>query len=106
MGSELAFARPDDETLEVRLAGEWLLAAARPSPQDVARELERRPARRVRISAQGVGSRDTGLLTFVHAVLVASGSASAAGRATTSAVVTGIVAIVCADGLAAVLTHV
>jgi phospholipid/cholesterol/gamma-HCH transport system permease protein len=71
MGSELGFARPDDETLEVRLAGDWLLAAARPSPQDVARELASRPAKRVRISAQGVGAWDTGLLTFVQDVLAA-----------------------------------
>ena len=36
--------------------------------------------------------------------LRASGSASAVGQAATSAVVTGIVAIVCADGVFAVLT--
>jgi len=71
MGSELAFARPDDETLEVRLAGDWLLCSARPSPLAVDRELASRPARRVRISAQDVGAWDTGLLSFVHAVLAA-----------------------------------
>jgi len=68
MGSELAFARPDEQTLEVRLGGDWLLASARPSPADVARELEARPARRVRLSAPELTSWDSGLLTFVQAV--------------------------------------
>src|SRR5262245_23557703 len=68
MASELAFGRPDDQTLEVRLAGDWLLSGPRPSPQDVARELQARPARRVRLSAQGVASWDSGLLTFLQAV--------------------------------------
>ncbi len=69
MGSELAFARPDDQTLEVRLAGDWLLAGARPSAQDVARELEARPAKSVRLSAQDVSTWDSGMLTFLRTVL-------------------------------------
>jgi phospholipid/cholesterol/gamma-HCH transport system permease protein len=71
MGSEIAFARPDDQTLEVRLAGDWLLEAERPSALEVARELQARPAKRVRLQAQGIGAWDSGLLTFVHAVLTA-----------------------------------
>src|SRR5262245_49435914 len=71
MGSELAFARPDDQTLEVRLAGDWTLAGARPSPQDVARELQTKPARRLRLSADGMGRWDSGLLTFLQGVVAA-----------------------------------
>src|SRR6186713_227864 len=71
MGSELAFARPDDQTLELRLAGDWVLAAARPSPAEVARELQARPARRLRFAAQGVANWDSGLLTFLQAVVAA-----------------------------------
>src|SRR5262249_45091816 len=63
--------RPDDETLEVRLAGDWLLAMARPSAQDVTREIEARPTKLVRLLARDVGAWDTGMLTFVHAVLAA-----------------------------------
>jgi phospholipid/cholesterol/gamma-HCH transport system permease protein len=69
MGSELAFARPDQQTLELRLGGDWLLAGARPSPQDVARELQSRPAQRLRFAAQGVASWDSGLLVFLQDVL-------------------------------------
>ena len=78
MGSELAFARPDEQTLEVRLRGDWCLQAARPSPRDVALELEARPARRVRLAAREVTSWDTGLLTFVQAVEVECRSRSVA----------------------------
>jgi phospholipid/cholesterol/gamma-HCH transport system permease protein len=69
MVCELAFARPDAQTLEVRLAGDWLLSADRPSPKDVARELHARPASKLRIAARDVGAWDSGLLTFVLAVL-------------------------------------
>src|SRR5688572_3629364 len=75
MDSAIAFARPDDQTLEVRLAGDWLLGADRPSPGEVARELEARPARRVLISAEKVGAWDSGLLTFVSGLLAASEAA-------------------------------
>jgi phospholipid/cholesterol/gamma-HCH transport system permease protein len=71
MGSEIAFARPDDQTLEVRLAGDWLLAGERPSALMVVLELELRPARRVKLLAQDVGAWDSGLLTFVRALVSA-----------------------------------
>src|SRR5689334_533759 len=71
MASELAFGRPDDQTLELRLAGDWLLSGPRPSPQDVARELQARPARRLRFSAGAIARWDSGLLTFLQAVQAA-----------------------------------
>jgi len=76
MGSEFSFDRPDDETLEVRLAGDWLLATARPSAQDVTREIEARPTKLVRFQAQDVAAWDSGILTFVSAVLAACSARS------------------------------
>jgi len=69
MGSEIAFARPDEETLEVRLAGDWVLAGGLPSALMVVLELELRPAQRVRILTQDVGAWDSGLLAFVRALV-------------------------------------
>src|SRR5262245_44250925 len=71
MSGELAFARPDEQTLEVRVAGDWLLGAERPSAHLVERELEAQPAQRVRLLARDVGSWDSGLLIFVRDVLEA-----------------------------------
>jgi phospholipid/cholesterol/gamma-HCH transport system permease protein len=71
MESVIAFVRPDDRTLEVRLAGDWLLAGPRPSVLMVVLELGVRPAQRVQILAQDVGEWDSGLLTFVRAVFSA-----------------------------------
>ncbi len=76
--SEVAFARPDERTLEVRLAGDWLLALARPSAADVARELDARPTERLRFRADGVRAWDSGLLTFLRAVLAACRARSVA----------------------------
>jgi phospholipid/cholesterol/gamma-HCH transport system permease protein len=71
MESAFAFARPDEQTLEVRLAGDWLLAKARPSAQEVAREIDARPTKVVKLSAQDVGAWDSSIVTFVRAVVEA-----------------------------------
>jgi phospholipid/cholesterol/gamma-HCH transport system permease protein len=76
MDSAFAFARPDERTLEVRLAGDWVLARARPSAEDVVRELDAMPAGTVRLLGQEVGEWDSSIVTFVRAVVEACGGRS------------------------------
>jgi phospholipid/cholesterol/gamma-HCH transport system permease protein len=78
MESAFALARPDDQTLEVRLAGDWILAGARPSAQDVAREIEARPPKLVRLLAQDIGDWDSSIVTFARSVLASCGDRSIA----------------------------
>jgi phospholipid/cholesterol/gamma-HCH transport system permease protein len=71
MESAFAFTRPDEQTLEVRLAGDWLLVKSRPSVQDVAREIDARPTKVVKLSANDVGAWDSSIVTFVRAIVEA-----------------------------------
>lgn len=66
----LAFARPDDRTLLLRLTGSWTLQDKLPSPEEVKRALGAdgpRPSR-LAFDAAGLGRWDSGLLTFLLAV--------------------------------------
>ena len=66
---DLAFARPDEGTLVVRLAGAWRMHRGLPSADAVARELTSRPARRVAFDTGALSSWDSGLLTFLGQVI-------------------------------------
>jgi phospholipid/cholesterol/gamma-HCH transport system permease protein len=66
---DLAFARPDEGTLVVRLAGAWRMHRGLPSVDAVASELTSHPARRVAFDTGALSSWDSGLLTFLGHVI-------------------------------------
>jgi len=62
--------RGSDGTLRVALRGDWRLARQMPGPEGVLGEIEKRPLpRKVVFEADVLGSWDSGLLTFLLAVL-------------------------------------
>ena len=67
--NELSFARADDSTLVVRLAGDWHLRHGLPSPTLVARQLDTAPKPgRLTFDAAELRDWDSGLLTFLIGV--------------------------------------
>jgi phospholipid/cholesterol/gamma-HCH transport system permease protein len=67
---DLEYARRLDGTLHVALGGEWRLARGIPAPGGVLAEIDRRPRpQRVLLDASVVTGWDSGLLTFLLAVL-------------------------------------
>lgn len=69
LGSELSFARPDDTTLVVMLAGAWSLRRELPSADGVAHALESDPApTRLAFDTERLAEWDSGLLTFLTQV--------------------------------------
>jgi phospholipid/cholesterol/gamma-HCH transport system permease protein len=68
--ADLEYARRPDGTLHVALGGEWRLARGIPPPRAVLAEIERRPRpQRVLLDTSVVTSWDSGLLTFLLAVV-------------------------------------
>ena len=65
----VAFERPAEGELRVRLTGDWRLGANRPDPEVLARELAQKPARRIVLDAEGVASWDTALLAWLRSAL-------------------------------------
>jgi len=62
----LAFSRPTDDTLGVRLSGGWTVGETLPSAAEVAREFESHPqARRITFDTQDLTDWDSTLLTFL-----------------------------------------
>ncbi len=66
----LAFSRPADGTLQVRIAGNWKLGHGLPSPDEVQRQLASGPpVRGVTFEAGELAGWDSGLLTFLIRVI-------------------------------------
>ncbi len=66
----LSFSRPTDDTLHVRLAGEWKLGNALPSATEVQKQIASPPpVRLIAFDTQGLKGWDSGLLTFLVKVL-------------------------------------
>ncbi|MGE5442402.1 MAG: ABC transporter permease [Bacteroidota bacterium] len=65
----LAFSRPDERTLLVRLAGSWTVYGVLPTSAEVERAMDASPRpQRVTFDAERLGRWDSGLLTFLLAV--------------------------------------
>ena len=66
---ELSFARADNSTLVVRLAGDWHLRHGLPEPDLVLKQLDTAPKpAKLTFDAAGLGDWDSGLLTFLMGV--------------------------------------
>ena len=66
---ELSFARSDNSTLVVRLAGDWHLRHGLPEPDLVLKQLDTAPKpARLTFDATRLGDWDSGLLTFLMGV--------------------------------------
>jgi len=64
--AELSFARADNSTLVVRVAGDWHLRSGMPSPLLATRELDKPPKpKKVTFEGSHLEGWDTGLLTFL-----------------------------------------
>jgi phospholipid/cholesterol/gamma-HCH transport system permease protein len=67
---DLEYGRRPDGTLHVALGGEWKLARGIPAPRGVLEEIEKQPRpQRVILEASVLAGWDSGLLTFLLAVL-------------------------------------
>jgi phospholipid/cholesterol/gamma-HCH transport system permease protein len=64
--SQLTFSRPSDDTLLVRLSGEWTIGHVLPPAEDVQKEIESgHPVRQISFETDGLTAWDSGLLTFL-----------------------------------------
>src|SRR6202162_3623561 len=64
--NELSFARADNSTLVIRLAGDWHLRHGLPPPDVVAKQLDTEPKpKKVTFDAADLRDWDSGLLTFL-----------------------------------------
>ncbi len=64
--SELSFSRPTDDTLLVRLAGDWTIGEGLPSVEEVQKQADSGPSvQRVTFDTQDLGRWDSGLITFL-----------------------------------------
>jgi phospholipid/cholesterol/gamma-HCH transport system permease protein len=61
--------RPEPGALEIQLSGAWVLRAPRPAPSEVESAIGESGLQRVRFTAEGLESWDTGILTFLAAVI-------------------------------------
>ena len=67
---KLGFTRPDDETLLIRLAGDWTLGNKRPSADDIRKEIESGPGiARIAFDTKGLTAWDSMFLTFITKIL-------------------------------------
>jgi phospholipid/cholesterol/gamma-HCH transport system permease protein len=64
--SEIAFSRPSENTLVVRLAGDWTIGANIPSVDEVDKQVDSGlPVQILTFDTQGLGRWDSGLITFL-----------------------------------------
>jgi len=67
---KLGFTRPDDETLLIRLAGDWTLGNKRPSADDIRKEIESGPGIAcIAFDTKGLTAWDSMFLTFITKIL-------------------------------------
>ncbi len=67
---EMSFSRPNEDTLLVRLAGNWRLGGELPSADDVQKQIDFGPRiQRVAFSTEGLTDWGSGLLTFLIKVI-------------------------------------
>ncbi|MFB3108292.1 MAG: hypothetical protein ACE1ZE_02855, partial [Candidatus Binatia bacterium] len=67
---EISFSRPSDDTLQIRLAGSWLMQDGLPSSNEVQNQTESQPpVRRITFDTQEITDWDSGLLTFLTRVV-------------------------------------
>ena len=67
---KLEFARPDDGTLLIRLAGRWTLGNKRPSADDIRKEIESGPRiARIAFDTKGLTAWDSMFLAFITKML-------------------------------------
>lgn len=72
---ELSFRRDERQTLEVRLAGSWILSEGLPPLEELRRAIEiPAPPRRVVFDARGVEQWDSGLVTVVVRLIELAGA--------------------------------
>ncbi len=63
---EMSFSRPTDDTLLVRLAGDWTIKEELPSVEEVQRQADSGPSvQRIAFDTQDLGRWDSGLITFL-----------------------------------------
>jgi len=63
---EMNFSRPIDDTLLVRLAGDWTIAEGIPSVEEVQKQADSGPpVQRIAFDTQDLGRWDSGLITFL-----------------------------------------
>ncbi len=67
--AELRFEGPEAGTLHLRLAGSWRLREALPTAEEVGRRVQESGARRVALDGSEISGWDSGLLTFLVAVV-------------------------------------
>src|SRR5580765_8222819 len=63
--TQLSFTRPAPDTLQIALAGEWVMRAGVPSSVAVEQELTSSPPRRLEFDARQLAGWDSALLTFL-----------------------------------------
>ena len=67
---EMSFSRPNEDTLLVRLAGNWRLGGMLPSADDVQKQIDSGPRiQRIAFSTEGLTDWGSGLLTFLIKVI-------------------------------------
>jgi phospholipid/cholesterol/gamma-HCH transport system permease protein len=63
---EMSFSRPTDDTLLVRLAGDWTIKEELPSVEEVKKQADSGPPlQRIAFDTQDLGRWDSGLITFL-----------------------------------------
>jgi phospholipid/cholesterol/gamma-HCH transport system permease protein len=63
---EMSFSRPTEDTLLVRLAGDWTLKEELPAVEEVQKQTDSRPpVQRIAFDTQDLGRWDSGLITFL-----------------------------------------
>ena len=63
---EMSFSRPTDDTLLVRLAGDWIIGEEIPSVGEVQKQADSGPpVQRIAFDTQDLGRWDSGLITFL-----------------------------------------
>lgn len=68
--TELSFSRPTQDTLLIRLAGNWRMGQALPSVDDIQRQVDSGPpVQRLSFDTRDLVSWDSGLLTFLIKVM-------------------------------------
>ena len=73
MTEQITFARPDNGTLEVRLAGSWRMRDGLPDAGIVTQQIESGPTRRLTFDTGSIAAWDSALVSFLLKVLAECG---------------------------------